>query len=31
MNETEWKKILEAYSEANFLQSPAYGQMNEIL
>ena len=31
MNETEWKQILEAYSEANFLQSPAYGQMNEIL
>lgn len=28
---TEWKKIVETYPEANFLQSPAYGQMNEIL
>ena len=26
-----WKKIVELYPEANFLQSPAYGQMNELL
>lgn len=27
----EWKKILEEHPEANFLQSPKYGKMNEIL
>ena len=26
-----WNKIIQKYPEANFLQSPAYGQMNEIL
>ena len=26
-----WNKIIERFPEANFLQSPAYGQMNEIL
>ncbi len=27
----DWDKIVEKYSEANFLQSPAYGKMNELL
>ncbi len=26
-----WKDIMKKYPEANFLQSPAYGKMNEIL
>lgn len=26
-----WEKIMKKYPEANFLQSPAYGKMNEIL
>ena len=26
-----WKKIVEKYPEANFLQSPEYGKMNKIL
>ncbi len=28
---TNWKKIVEKYPEANFLQAPAYGKMNELL
>lgn len=28
---TDWNKIVEKYPEANFLQSPEYGKMNEIL
>ncbi len=27
----EWEKIIKKFPEANFLQSPAYGKMNEIL
>ena len=27
----DWNKIIEKFPEANFLQSPAYGKMNEIL
>ena len=27
----DWDKIVEKYPEANFLQSPAYGKMNELL
>lgn len=27
----DWKKVISRYPEANFLQSPAYGEMNEIL
>ena len=27
----KWNKIIEKYPEANFLQSPSYGKMNEIL
>lgn len=27
----DWSKIVEKYPEANFLQSPAYGKMNELL
>lgn len=27
----DWQKIIKLFSEANFLQSPAYGRMNEIL
>ena len=27
----DWNKIVEKYPEANFLQSPAYGKMNELL
>ena len=26
-----WEKVIEKYPEANFLQSPEYGKMNEIL
>lgn len=29
--EKEWKNIQKTYPEANFLQSPAYGKMNELL
>lgn len=28
---TDWDKIVKKYPEANFLQSPKYGKMNEIL
>ncbi len=28
---TDWQKIIEMYPEANFLQSPGYARMNEIL
>lgn len=31
MGKSDWKAILEKYPEANFLQSPAYGKMHEIL
>lgn len=31
MSNAKWKQILETYSEANFLQSPNYGKMNEML
>ena len=31
MSNVKWKQILESYSEANFLQSPNYGKMNEML
>ena len=27
----DWDKIIKKYPEANFLQSPAYGKMNELL
>lgn len=27
----EWQQIVEAFPEANFLQSPAYGQVNKLL
>ena len=27
----EWQKTIKAFPEANFLQSPAYGRMNELL
>lgn len=27
----DWNEVIEKYPEANFLQSPAYGKMNEIL
>ena len=27
----EWKKVVKKFPEANFLQSPAYGEMNQIL
>ena len=27
----DWEKVVKKYPEANFLQSPEYGQMNEIL
>ena len=27
----EWTKIVKVFPEANFLQSPMYGKMNEIL
>lgn len=30
-NNTTWPEIVKNYPEANFLQSPAYGKMNEIL
>ena len=30
-NRPEWQEILEKFPEANFLQSPSYGEMNEIL
>lgn len=30
-NRPEWQEILEKFPEANFLQSPNYGKMNEIL
>ena len=30
-NNKKWQEILEKYPEANFLQSPEYGRMNEIL
>ena len=29
--DAEWKKILESHAEANFLQSPAYAKMHELL
>ena len=28
---TDWDKIVKKYPEANFLQSPEYARMNEIL
>lgn len=31
MNLDEWQKITSEYPEANFLQSPAYAKMNELL
>lgn len=31
MNLDEWQKVLKTYPEANFLQSPEYAKMNEIL
>lgn len=31
MNSGKWDKIIKEYPEANFLQSPAYGKMNELL
>lgn len=31
MVETDWKKIIKSHSEANFLQSPAWGKMNELV
>ena len=27
----QWSEVLEKFPEANFLQSPEYGKMNEIL
>ena len=30
-DDANWNKIVEAFPEANFLQSPMYGEMNEIL
>lgn len=30
-NESDWKATSRQYKEANFLQSPAYGKMNELL
>ncbi len=29
--EAQWEKVLKKYPEANFLQSPRYGKMNELL
>lgn len=29
--DNDWKKVVQNHPEANFLQSPAYGKMNEIL
>lgn len=31
MDASEWKKIVEKHPEANFLQSPEYSHMNELL
>ena len=31
MTAEEWNEIVKKYPEANFLQSPDYGKMNEIL
>ena len=31
MPKTSWEKTLRDFPEANFLQSPEYGRMNEIL
>ena len=31
MNPNEWQKIIKEYPEANFLQSPEYAKMNELL
>ena len=31
MTTEEWNEIVKKYPEANFLQSPDYGKMNEIL
>ena len=31
MSETNWAEVVKKFPEANFLQSPEYGQMNEIL
>ena len=31
MNKAKWNEVVQRFSEANFLQSPAYGKMNEIL
>lgn len=31
MSKTSWEKTLKDFPEANFLQSPEYGRMNEIL
>ena len=28
---TEWQEVVKKFPEANFLQSPAYGKMNELL
>ena len=30
-NTGKWEKVLERFPEANFLQSPSYGKMNELL
>ena len=31
VTEEGWREVIKKFPEANFLQSPAYGQMNEIL
>ena len=31
MKSDEWASVIEKYQEANFLQSPEYAKMNEIL
>ena len=31
MDKKEWEKVMKAFPQANFLQSPEYGKMNELL
>ena len=31
INTKKWQEVLKRFQEANFLQSPEYGRMNEIL
>ena len=31
MSNKKWQEIIQRFPEANFLQSPAYGAMNELL